>query len=125
MRRVALLASLLAVPLAAVACAQGSTGGELGMGAGATGGTSGTGGSSGTGGATSGGTVPTSCAQAGGYAGCCSGDTFYYCKGDAGVTPKNCTNGQTCGWDTTKGYYGCVTPPGLADPSGAHPLACQ
>jgi hypothetical protein len=122
MRRAVLLASFLAVPLVAAACAQGSTTGALG-GAGEGGVATGGGG---TGGASSGGgSAPASCAQAGGYAGCCAGDTFYYCKGDAGVTTKHCPTGQTCGWDTTNGYYGCVTPPGLADPSGTHPLACQ
>jgi hypothetical protein len=124
MRRNTLLASFLAVPLAAAACAEGSTAIGLG-GSGRGGGAVDTGGS-GTGGASSGSSGPTSCAQASGYAGCCIGSTFYYCgKSSSGVSAKPCPSGQTCGWDATSNYYACVAPPGVADPSGAHPITCQ
>jgi hypothetical protein len=127
MRRMTLFAScFLALPLAA-ACAQGST--AIGLGGSGRGGGDTTetgGGGSGGGASSSGSSAPTSCAQASGYAGCCVGDTFYYCgKSSGGVTPKPCPSGQTCGWDATGSYYACVAPPGVADPSGQHPRACQ
>ena len=80
------------------------------------------------------GTGPTSCSQTNGTFGCCgpNGEN-YYCGADAGtVSSKNCAAEVTdagtalvCGWNATKGYYGCVPPPAVADPSGAEPRRDQ
>src|SRR5580658_6955446 len=77
------------------------------------------------------GTAPTTCAQANGSLGCCANGENYYCGGDAGtVSSKSCSSETTeagtalvCGWNSTKGYYGCVDPPQTTDPAGV-PLAC-
>jgi hypothetical protein len=78
------------------------------------------------------GTIPTTCAEANNSFGCCLNGVEYYCGGDAGtVSSKTCSSvvtdagvTLTCGWNSAKGYYGCVSPPAMADPSGAEPLAC-
>ena len=129
------LSFFVLVPLAA-ACAQGSTleglggsGRGGGTPAGNGGGTDGSGGSSTSGQASSSGNSgnpPASCSLAGGYAGCCAGNTNYYCpKGSSKITPNVCASGQVCGWISKDGYYGCVAPPGEADPSHEYPIACQ
>jgi hypothetical protein len=77
------------------------------------------------------GTVPTTCAAANGSLGCCANGENYYCGGDGGtVSSKSCSGETTeagtalvCGWNSTKGYYGCVEPPAGSDPAGV-PLAC-
>jgi hypothetical protein len=75
---------------------------------------------------TSGGSAPTDCAQANGFVGCCDNNVAYFCKqGQTTVTAHACTNGQVCGWETSKGYYYCVSPPGGADPTKANPIACK
>jgi hypothetical protein len=116
------------LPLSA-ACAQGETfygAGGSGRGGGTPVGTGGSGGSQSGAGGHSSGTAPTSCAQAGGYAGCCLGNTSYYCQtGSTTVTMKACPSGQVCGWNASKSYYSCVAPPGGADPSNMYPIACQ
>jgi hypothetical protein len=74
-----------------------------------------------------GGSVPTTCAQANNNIGCCGPDgKSYYCTGSgtggSTLQIKTCAAGKTCGWNTTSGYYSCVTTPGTA-PVG-DPIAC-
>jgi hypothetical protein len=68
--------------------------------------------------------VPTTCAEADETVGCCAGDVLYYCKTTT-LTSKTCSGTDVCGWSTTYSDYGCVAPPGGADPSGTYPLACE
>jgi hypothetical protein len=103
---------------------------DAGTGAGTSSGTSsGTGTGSGTsGGTSSGGSIPTTCAEANDAIGCCGPNgNVYYCTGSGAggttVTAKTCSSGEVCGWDSTKGYYYCVTTPGTAPPGD--PIACQ
>ena len=73
------------------------------------------------------GSVPTTCAQAGGTGGngCCDGNELYYCNTNNGVSKQNCaSSGMVCGWDSTGPYYNCVAAPGGVDPGGT-PIACQ
>jgi hypothetical protein len=88
--------------------------------------TSGTsGGTSGTSGTTSGSTTPSDCAQASGMVGCCAGNTLYYCKsGSTSVASEACKSGESCGWEASKNYYGCVSGAATPDPSGTYPIAC-
>jgi hypothetical protein len=37
---------------------------------------------------------------------------------------KTCTGSDVCGWNLTDSYYGCVPPPGGADPTNKYPEAC-
>jgi hypothetical protein len=67
--------------------------------------------------------VPTTCAEANGKTGCCEGDTVYYCN--PSLSSKTCTGGEVCGWESSKSYYDCVSPPAGADPSGKNPIACK
>jgi hypothetical protein len=54
------------------------------------------------------------------------GNTNYYCTaGGTTVIQKACAGGLVCGWDAAHAYYACVAPPGGADPSNQHPIACQ
>jgi hypothetical protein len=74
-----------------------------------------------------GGGVPTTCAEANGEVGCCGPNgEAYYCATSSGTTVKStaCTGGKVCGWDASKMYYTCVSPPGGGDPSGMEPMAC-
>jgi hypothetical protein len=69
---------------------------------------------------------PTTCALAGGYEGCCEGNTSYYCSmGSTTVTQKVCGSGEVCGWDSAKSYYACVSPPSMPDPTNTYPIACK
>ena len=68
--------------------------------------------------------VPTTCAQADGLYGCCIGQDLYYCLSGT-VIEQTCKNGRVCGWSASNAYYGCVAPPGGADPSGIYPIACE
>jgi hypothetical protein len=68
--------------------------------------------------------VPTTCTEADDTIGCCDGKDLYYCKTTT-VTKKACTGSDVCGWDSKADYYDCVDPPGGADPSGKHPIACK
>jgi hypothetical protein len=75
---------------------------------------------------TSGGKVPTDCAEAYGVVGCCANNVAYFCKTNTSpLTAHQCTNGQVCGWEASKSYYYCVSPPGGADPSKQNPIACK
>jgi len=139
MRRCKWLSFFVLVPLAA-ACAHGETlegaggsgrggGSPVGNGGGGTGGSgsssSGSSGQSSSSGNSSG-SAPTNCSQAGGYAGCCYDNTYYYCaNGSSTLTKKTCPSGQVCGWSSSKGYYACVAPPAEADPSNQYPIDCQ
>ena len=76
---------------------------------------------SGSGGGT--GKPPTSCAAANASIGCCYNNVLYYCT-TSSLTQKACTSGQVCGWNPSKSYYACVSPPATSDPSGVNPLAC-
>jgi hypothetical protein len=49
----------------------------------------------------------------------------YYCDSSGSVASETCGTGDTCGWDSEEGYYGCVASPGGADPSGTYPQACE
>jgi hypothetical protein len=74
------------------------------------------------------GVIPTTCAQADTSYGCCAGNVLYYCATSTPttLTMKACTGTTSaCGWDTSKGYYNCVAPPGTADPGGTYPIACE
>jgi hypothetical protein len=105
------------------ACAHGETGIDETGGSGTTA-SSTTTASGTTSGTSSGGTAPTNCTEADGAAGCCLGSTLYYCKsGSTTVTPKACTGGNVCGWNSTKDYYDCVTSAD-PDPSGTYPRSC-
>jgi hypothetical protein len=68
--------------------------------------------------------TPTSCTDVG-TKGCCSSDgtTNYYCSKSA-VKTAVCAAGTTCGWDSAKSWYGCVSGTGSADPKGTYPMAC-
>ena len=56
------------------------------------------------------------------FAGCCDGQTVYYC--DKGALKKiDCTSNPKCGWDSTGSYYNCKTA-GTADPSGKNSMSC-
>jgi hypothetical protein len=70
------------------------------------------------------GKAPKTCAEADSKVGCCDGNVLYYCETTT-LTSKKCSGSDVCGWDSTSSYYGCVAPPGGADPSGTHPLACK
>jgi len=70
--------------------------------------------------------IPTTCTQAYGTVGCCgpNGENYYCSASSSTVTSKTCTGGKTCGWNSTDGYYACVTGGG-PDPSGQNPIACK
>jgi hypothetical protein len=68
--------------------------------------------------------IPTTCTEADNAAGCCVGNVVYYCESTT-LETKTCSGSDVCGWDSTKGYYYCVAPPGGADPSGTYPIACK
>jgi hypothetical protein len=74
-----------------------------------------------------GGAIPTTCSEANGVVGCCgpNGES-YYCATASSTTVKSaaCTGGKVCGWNASKMYYSCVSPPATADPSGTEPIAC-
>jgi len=60
-------------------------------------------------------------ANGSGEVGCCLGTGIAYCDPSNGqAAAGDC--GNSCGWDTTNGYYNC----GMTgtDPSGANPLEC-
>ncbi len=72
--------------------------------------------------------APTTCAQADTTAGCCTAaGVLYFCNTatDPAPTEQVCTGGNVCGWSATEGYYDCVAPPSMADPSNTYPLLCQ
>jgi hypothetical protein len=70
--------------------------------------------------------TPTTCGQANGTIGCCGANgELYYCSSSGSLKTKQCLDGQACGWISTNGYYGCVEPPAMSDPSGANPIGCQ
>jgi hypothetical protein len=63
------------------------------------------------------------CASVDGAYGCCeASDTVLYCNDGMTVMTQMCFLGDVCGWDPSKGYYDCGSPPGVEDPS--HPMAC-
>ena len=108
----------------------GGKGASAGAGPGTGGGPFG-GGGAGSGGTSSGGTssggniIPQTCAQAHDAIGCCGPDgQAYYCPPKTGVLNggKPCTNGKTCGWDTTNLNYNCVVSPGK--PPKSDPISC-
>jgi hypothetical protein len=73
-----------------------------------------------------GGTAPASCSEANGSVGCCVGNVLYYCgSSSSSVKTKTCSGSEACGWNSSDSYYGCVSSPGGADPSGQNPIACQ
>ena len=76
------------------------SGGTGGSGAGGAGGSGagGAGGSGGSGGSTSCGSVT--------YAGKCVGNTVEWC--DGGLQKLKCTGGETCGYNSSAGYYDCI-----------------
>ena len=73
--------------------------------------------------------VPTTCDEAHGAVGCCSGDlrTAYYVNADSGVIgAEACGPDEGCGWDADDALYACVDSLhfGQADPTGVYPLGC-
>ncbi len=68
---------------------------------------------------------PANCDDADGVIGCCIGNDNYFCaSGSSTVTESTCSSGKVCGWNASKGYYGCVSPPAESDPTDTFPLAC-
>jgi hypothetical protein len=58
-----------------------------------------------------------------GTIGCCdTSGVLHYCNPT--MTKQTCTGGNVCGWNTSKGWYSCVAPPGGSDPSNTYPKAC-
>ncbi len=45
--------------------------------------------------------------------------------GSTTITKKTCSSTTVCGWSAANNYYGCVAPPGGADPSGTYPLTLR
>jgi hypothetical protein len=77
------------------------------------------------------GSVPTTCAEADGVAGCCGpNETNYYCTSSAPTTvvSKRCPSGTVCTWG--KGpqgayLYECLEAAiSTSDPSGTYPILC-
>jgi hypothetical protein len=69
--------------------------------------------------------VPTTCAEANGVIGCCSGETLYYCEGTTLIS-RACIDGNVCGWAPPPiyGYYDCGNLSGEA-PDADPPKACR
>ncbi len=70
--------------------------------------------------------VPTTCAQANGEIGCCSGQTLYYCTIGGSLISRACIDGNVCGWapPPVYGYYDCGNLSGEA-PDADPPKACR
>jgi hypothetical protein len=71
----------------------------------------------------SGGSGAPTCAEANGSAGCCVGNTEYYCSSGT-VKSETCTGSEVCTWSSTKSYYTCGAGPAMGQNGGA-PLECQ
>ena len=67
------------------------------------------------------GSAPDPCATLG-EEGCCDGNTLRWCEGS--TYESQVCGSKVCGWNTTKGEYGCGTEDG-SDPSNTYPKACQ
>ena len=101
----------------------GSASGAAGNGGGAGGASAGSGGVGGS--PYTGAIVPTTCAEAHGFPGCCGPDgktIYYFDKGK--VEQTTCENaGNVCGWNDSVKYYDCQ-PSTKVDPTNKYPLRC-
>ena len=73
--------------------------------------------------------IPTTCDEANHNIGCCGPNgKNYYCQSATSTgspTVATCASGKVCTWDTSLGYYKCLTGTvGKAGPAGS-PIACQ
>jgi hypothetical protein len=72
------------------------------------------------------GAVPATCGEVNGKVGCCGpdGNAYYCATASSTVKSTSCTGGKVCGWNASRMYYSCVSPPSHADPSGVYPITC-